>query len=310
MAAPTRMHAMQDDTALHLETRPIHFKKILAATDFSLQARVALRIAARLAKQFQSRLYVLYVKPMQVYEGVFGVQEQELQMLDMERARKELHAYVGRVPEVQAIRYEEMVLCGPATDVIGDIVEKKGIDLVVVGSHGRTGLKKLALGSVAEAVVRSLHRPVLITGPCCGRNHDALRSIVLATDIPAGSLRAVQYATSLASESGAALTIMHVLPAPAEEMQTSGMGTEQSLEKALRELVPHRLDSEKRVKIQIATGNRAEEIVNQARQDGADLIVMGVREHSALADHAPWATLSEVIQRSRCPVLAVQPHLG
>lgn len=296
-----------DSAFPHLETTPIHIKEILAATDLSGPATLALKVGARLARQLQSRFHVLYTVMPQIYAADTTFLSAELQKIETQRAEKQLHLHLTRIPEVRTIRHEEIALCGPPAEMIGAVIEEKGIDLVVMGSHGRGGLSKMVLGSVAEEVLRRGHRPALIVGPRCTRRPRPFRSIVLAVNLPVGSLRAVQYAMSLAQEA-AALTIVHVMSHVATRKETAG--SEEHALRELRQLVPSDPDLAAKVRFEVTAGSPAAEIVSVARRAKASLIVMGAREHSVMAEHAPWATLSEVIRESRCPVLAVQPHIA
>ncbi len=300
----------QARTTLHLETTPLHIKGILVATDLSESATLALKFAARMAKQFHSRLHLLYVVAPQLYIADTATISTELQKVEVERAQEELHEYASRIPEVRTTRHEEIALCGPPTEIILEIAEMKGIDLLVMGSHGRSGLGKMALGSVAEAAIRSMHCPVLVVGPHCARTFRPLKSMMLATDLPLGSLRAAQYAMSLTRDAGATLTVMHVASEQVKEKKNPSLSIGEKIERELRQLVPHDTELRKHVHFKVVTGNPAEEIVRGAKRRRADLIVMGARERSILADHAPWAILSHVIRESPCPVLAVQPHIA
>lgn len=309
MATTSSPHELREEGSPHLEPTPMHIKSILAATDFSDQATLALKGAARLAKLFRSKLHVLYAEPPQVYTPGFDIQVPAMQEFDLDRARKQLHAYANKIPELRSVKHEEIVLYEPATEAIDSLVRAKEIDLVVMGSHGRSGLGKMVLGSVAEAAIRRLHCPVLVVGPLCARRYPPSKSVLLATDLPDASLRAAQYATSIAREFGAALTLVHVLPERVEAMGSSGASIEHGVAEALRRLVPRDAGLKKRLQFEIAMGEPAEEIVRVAEHGKAGLIVMGINERSVLADHAPWATLSGVIGKARCPVLAVAPHL-
>ena len=128
-------------------------------------------------------------------------------------------------------------------------------------SSGRCRLGKMMPGSVAEAVIRRLHCPVLALGPHCTRRPDPLNPMVLATELPVGSLRAVQYAMSLAWEAGAPLTIVHVLPERDEEMGYARVSVKDKVAEVLRQLVPHEPELKKHAHFEIATGKPAEEIV-------------------------------------------------
>ena len=258
MATTSSPHELREEGSPHLESTPMHIKAILAATDFSDQATLALKGAARLAKLFRSKLHVLYAEPPQVYTPGFDIQVPAMQEFDLDRARKQLHAYANKIPELRSIKHEEIVLYEPATEAIDSLVRAKEIDLVVMGSHGRSGLGKMVLGSVAEAAIRRLHCPVLVVGPLCARRYGPSKSIILAADLFAGSSRAAQYAVFLARESGATLTVIHVVPDCGEEPGWSKGNNGQSVAKKLRQLVPHDAGLKGRIHFETLIGVPAE----------------------------------------------------
>ena len=231
-----------------------------------------------------------------------------LQEIDIEQAQAGLHKYLAEVAEVQTVKYEEIVVGELLMDALSDAVATKGIDLVIMGSQGRGGIGKIMLGSNAEAAVRHLRCPVLIVGPNSLLGHSALKSIVLATNLPAESLRAVQYAMSITKALGISACLIHVLP-KANRSEAAIEVAKTAASTQLQQLVPADPDIARNVHIEVAVGNAAEQIVANAIAREAGLIVMGVHEHGVLADHAPWATLSEVIQAAHCPVLAIRPHI-
>jgi nucleotide-binding universal stress UspA family protein len=114
---------------------------------------------------------------------------------------------------------------------------------------------------------------------------------------------------SIAQASGAAATLLHVLPKEASQQKDLIEREKEEARRLLRQLIPMDPLVRKQVRFEVAAGDRAEQIVRIATACKAGLIVMGVHEHSVLADHAPWTTLSEVIRAAHCPVLAVRPHL-
>src|SRR5271166_5719085 len=300
----------QESITPRLETSPVHVKGILAATDFSEQATLALKFAARLARRLHSRLHVLYNVTPQLYVADTAILSAELLRVEVERREHQLNEYASKIPEVRTMRHEEIALCGSTIDQISAVAEMKGIDLVVMGSHGRGGLKKMVLGSVAEAAISRLHCPVLVVGPRCTRRFGPLKSMAFATDLRADSLRAAQYAMSIARQSQSALTVVHVVPMHIGGMDMPDMDIHKHVAKELRQLIPRDPELERHVDFEIAAGNTANEILRIAKQSKAGLIVMGAHEHSALADHDPWSTLSAVIRESHCPVLAVQSHFA
>lgn len=308
MKANPIAHKTEQSALPHLETTPIQIKTILAATDFSEPATAALKVAAQMAKLFHSRLQVAYAVMPELYMADTTELTSELQKIDVERGQQQLHEYIRKVPAVRSFLHQEIALCGAPTDVITTLVETEGIDLVVMGSHGRSGAGKIVLGSVTESAIRRTHCPVLVIGPHCEAHSRPLKSIVLATNLPAVSLRAAQYATSLTQQFGGTLTVVHVLQEHAVEGTTSGATEERLVQKDLRELAPNDPEFRKHVHFQVRSGNAAKEIQRIAKHSKAGLIVMGAHEHTALADHAPWAVLSQVIREARCPVMAIQPH--
>jgi nucleotide-binding universal stress UspA family protein len=274
---------------------------LLVATDFSEQATLAVKIAVPLARQLGTRLHMLHiVSPLTHAPGGAGITP-ALREIDLRSAENRLRRYTARIPEARALGPEEIVLCGSVAEAIPAVVESKGIDLVAMGSHGRSGVGRHVFGSHAEHAVRHLHCPVLVAGPGCYSDFEALHSIVFATNLSAASSRPARYAASLAAAAGATLTLMHVLPYDPQEKAAS---REQAKNIAIEQLLL--LASGALSRFEVAFGGPAEQILQAADRQEADLIVMGVNEHGVMADHAPWATLSEVIRHARCPVLAVR----
>ena len=125
----------------------------------------------------------------------------------------------------------------------------------MLGSHGRHGLAKLALGSVAEWAIRRLEYPVLVTGPMCDKTFRPIRSIVLATDFSQEALRSVQYASSLAQDYNATLTVMNVLsPRGTPEEQSRN---ELKRMRKLRELLPSGCGERVHLQYQVRSGDIA-----------------------------------------------------
>ncbi|HTV05922.1 MAG TPA: universal stress protein [Acidobacteriaceae bacterium] len=288
----------------HLESSPIHIKDILVATDFSAQATEAAIVAADLAKALDARLHVLHAVPLQVYAADSTL---VLQRVEVEGGRKALRDYAAKIPQLKTTKHEEIVLSATPQDAISMVVKEKNVGLVVVGSHGRVGLKKVVLGSVAESAMRHLHCPVLVVGPQCEQRRSQLKSVLFAADLLYSSLRPAQYAVSIARDTGASLTIAHVFPA--SDSRSADSAYRDRATQTLRQLAPQGLYQEKRIHIETATGAPGEELLAMAARANVSLIVMGVHDHGMIADHAPWATISQVIHSARCPVLAVQAHI-
>jgi nucleotide-binding universal stress UspA family protein len=285
----------------------LRFRSILAATDYSPASTTAVKLAARLAKEFHARLYVLHAAEPDLYAGNMGGEPlPELQLMNLQRERENLHQYAEHIPDLRTVKHKEIVFLGSPGDAIQSAGEANGADLLVLGSHGRHGLAKLALGSVAEWAIRRLKYPVLVAGPMCDKNFRPIRSIVLATDFSQEALRSVQYAGSLAQEYNATLTVMNVLShASTTEEQPQN---ELSAMKKLRELLPGDCGEWCTLQYQVRSGDIAAAVMDVAQENKANLIVLGARHRSALADHAPRNKLSAIIRGAHCPILVVPAH--
>ncbi len=285
----------------------LRFQSILVATDYSPASTTAVKFAARLAKEFHARLYVLHaVEPDLYASNIGGGPVPELELMNLQAERENLHKYAERIADLRTVKHKEIAFLGSPSDAIQSASQANNIDLLVLGSHGRHGLAKLALGSVAEWAIRRLGYPVLVTGPMCVKNFRPIRSIVLATDFSQEALRSVQYASSLGQDYNATLTVMNVLShASTPEEQSRN---ELSAMIKLRELLPSGCGDECTLQYQVRSGDIAPAIIDAAREGNASLIVLGARHRSALADHAPRNKLSAIIRSARCPVLVVPAH--
>jgi nucleotide-binding universal stress UspA family protein len=284
----------------------LRFRSILVATDYSQASATAVKLAARLAKEFHSHLNVLHAVEPDLPAADMAGPSPELQLANLQFDREILHEYAGHMPDLRTVRHKEIIFLGSPSDAIQSAAQANNIDLLVVGSHGRRGLAKLALGSVAEWAIRRLEYPVLVTGPMCEKTFRPIRSIVLATDFSGEASRSIQYAGSLAQDYNARLTVIHALSPTStpEEQQNVELRT---LGK-LRELLPSDVGECCTMQYQVKTGDIAAAVIGTAQENKANLIVLRARRRSTLADHLPRTKLSAIIRGARCPVLVVPAH--
>jgi universal stress protein A len=280
----------------------LRFRSILVATDCTPASQVAVRLAARMAKEFHARLSVVHSILPELYGvGVCGPVP-ELALADLQNARENLHRYVEHIPELRTVKHKEVVFLGSPNEAIQSVAESNGVDLLVLGSHGRHGLAKLTLGSVAEWAIGSLTYPVLVAGPMCDRNLRPIRSIVLATDL-SQALSPAAYASSLAQDYNARLTVLSVLP---HVRPTDDQGQiKSSIPEKLQQLVPSDCTEQCTLNFEVETGDVAPAILHSAQINKANLIVLGAKHRAPLADHVPRTKLSAIIRGSHCPVLVV-----
>ncbi len=284
----------------------LRFRSILVATDCSPASATAVKLAARLAKEFHARLYVLHAIIPELYAVNLRGPVPELELMDLRTAHENLHKYAERIAELRTVKHKEIVFLGAPGDAIKAAGENNGIDLLVLGSHGRYGLAKLALGSVAEWAIGRLNYPVLVAGPMCEKSPRPIRSIVLATDLSQQALRPAQYAGSIAQDCNAQLTVIHVLAqADATDEQSRA---ERSTMGKLHQLMRSDCGEWCSLEFEVRTGDIAPSVLQAARESKANLIVLGAKHRAPLADHRLQTKTSAMIRGSHCPLLVVPTH--
>lgn len=200
---------------------------------------------------------------------------------------------------------------GPLWHVLEKVIQEREIDLIVLGTHGRRGLKKLVLGSVAEEVFRRARCPVMTIGPHTlveGAAEGRIGTILYAVDSEEGTKESLPYALGLARKHQAKLVLLHVLPPmeeiPPAEIEFMAAGTRQQL----LNLIPPVTELACPPEPIVVFGAAADEVLRVAQQQQAELIVMAVRRVglSLAAAHLPWATAHRVVCEAPCPVLTIR----
>ncbi len=293
---------------LAIETK-LKLKNILFATDFSPASNTAVPYATRLAEVFGAKLWALHVSPPAVNPMTSpntwaGLQESAAKRKEEQR-QKLLETFPSLAPEILIVEGD---LC---SSFLATILENK-IDLVVMGTHGRTGVSKLLLGSVAEEIFRTAPCPVLTVGPQLAsesRRNVAISRILLATDFGPASEPAAAHAVGLAGECKACLTVLHV----EDELKASNFDRWATIEasalRRLEDLVPLEAVSRCVPDYVVERGEPAERILEVAARQSSNLIVLGIRPSATArgtATHLPFATAHKVVSKAACPVLTVR----
>ncbi|REK09951.1 MAG: universal stress protein [Planctomycetota bacterium] len=135
----------------------MNYKKILFATDFSPASETALQYATSLARDSGALLVIAHVEEMPMpYAGG------EMYFAQPEYPNPEVKKLLDAVvPPDKSVQYEHRLVMGTAADDIVRVADEEGADLIVIGTHGRTGLMRVLMGSVAESVMRLATCPVL-----------------------------------------------------------------------------------------------------------------------------------------------------
>lgn len=289
---------------------------VLVATDFSPASDEALVEADRFARALGGPLVVLHVMPVTTGVNILFPQAVEPESLGAAALEERIlvaltervAAKTGRSGQDVALRLET----GAVDATIVRIAEELGAGLVVVGSHGAGGLGRRVLGSVADRVLRHAHCPVLVA-----RWEAAKGKILVATDLSDPSFPAVEAAAHIASRTGAAVTVLHVVerpeskparvwtgeePWPAPEPQ-AGDRLDEATVNALSVFVSR---SGAGADLRVAAGDPAATIVQMAEDLPAELLVVGCHGRTGLERLLVGSVAEKVIRAAPCSVLAVR----
>lgn len=274
--------------------------RVLCPVDFSEFSKHALDHAAALARSYEAALIVLHVTPS-----------------DAEMAANELRAFTADTVEAGP-RVQVIVRTGPPAPVILDCAREVEADLLVLGTHGRSGFERLMLGSVTEKVVLKAGVPVL-TVPRAVRTTpegDVFEHVLCAVDFSEASLRALRYALALVVDVGGYLDLLHVvewmpeasLPIrPDFDVEPFRRSLVSEAKARLDALVPDEMKDRFDLHTRVRWGKPYQEIVAAAREESAELIVMGVQGRGPVNRMVFGSTTQHVVRKAECPVLTVRP---
>jgi nucleotide-binding universal stress UspA family protein len=291
--------------AVQARTR-ITVKNILFATDFSAAADAAAPIAIEIARRYEAKIYGVHVNRFDDYTGVAPNAWAAM----AEAMEKETKEDARRLNEqLQDVEHEVVVGEGNTWGVISNVINQKEIDLIVLGTRGRTGLGKVLLGSVAEQILRQALCPVLTVGPHVNLWSDEyakMREILYATDLTVDFPMAAPYAVSLAQENQAHLVLLHVIEDPKVGDLVKSPEVVDFKQRKLQQLVSEQAGSWCDPTYIVEQGAAAEKILDVAKRRHTDLIVLGARPAKGLATHLNIGTVHKVVSQAQCPVLTVR----
>ena len=299
----------------------ISIKNLLFATDFSEASAAAFPYAVAICHHYGATLHATHVVTENAFVMSSGWADPSLIGAAYESTRNLAQAKMHELATCMAgVPHRTWVCTGEFWDALAEVVAVNRIDFLVSGTHGRTGMSKLLMGSTAEEILRRAHCPVLTVGPRVhgqsgtrGRTANGdfapaeinLQRIVYATNLKPHSLAARYFAFSLAREFQAQLTLLHV-----NEDQASLTRNREllSANRRLQEMLYGEENLQTRPECVVEHGPAADRILETASQQHADLIVLGVRTPGSLPFLATisWASAPKVVAGAHCPVLTVR----
>ncbi len=289
----------------------VGIQNVLIATDFSRYSNTALDFGLQLAKSYQANAYVVFVVPSDefllagpdAYVAAKDAAGRDLQ--DLKAELKRTRSYV------EGKDYHLCLLEGEVPQTILEFAHRTRIDLIVLGTHGRSGLGKALMGSVAERVFRRAQVPVLTLGPHLHRTtlHNAPRSILVAADFTTASTRAARFAAGLSRESKAKLNLVHVVSPKHLQHFPGEAAIKHGIEIRLAELLGDQaegVDYSTRVEV----GQVVPAILQSLAECHSDLLVMGVHRANGPLDRLMFPHAYELVCESPCPVLTLREPMA
>ncbi len=276
------------------------FRRILVPTDLSDFAALALRYAAMMRERAGAELTLLYADetylPIDLLEAPLGYY-----LENAPKSREKLQAKFDEYAKAQiGGKFETVVVQDSPARAILNTAKSIRPDLVVMGTHGRTGVRRALLGSVTENVLHEIDAPLLtITPLLMGARETTISRILCPVNFTYIAREALQQACRFAQLFGAELSVMYVaegLPA----------GKAAEVEAAFRHwLDPQVRDQSRFTRLVVHDGDPAERVLAAAFEQNTDLIVIGA-QHKFFSDDTVIGTTTQRITRfARCPVLTI-----
>jgi nucleotide-binding universal stress UspA family protein len=300
----------------------LEFTRILCPIDFSDASTRALAHAGALAHWYDASLTVLHVVPTfdpVMVRGEFGAPVEfanpltrddvlNAMRLELEAAGVSLDAHLIAAAGDTSIAIVEQALTTKA-------------DLIVIGTHGRRGFKRLLLGSVAETVLHEGPCPVLTVSPhakAASSGVVAFKRILCPIDFSPSALQALDFALDLAKHSAGFVTLLHVVEWLAEDEPRSSRHFNipkfrghvvNDAKQRLRLLVTELSEAWCESEVLIVAGRAHREILQAAEALSTDLIVMGAQGRGGMGLAMFGSTTEQVVRGAACPVLTARSAL-
>lgn len=278
--------------------KPIEPQLILVPTDLSEPAAHALRYASSLGERLGARLLVVhadsFIPPTDftaTTAGVFELSRDAMIVTATDALRKHAEQNVRA-----GVPFDLRVVVGEPLEAILKLVRESGADLVVMGTHGRTGVRRLVLGSVAEAVMRAAPVPVIAVNLTASDSAE-VDKVLCPVDFTPACRDALRQAAVLTTSSGTPLILLRTV-----DDEHADLGVEE------RNLLHHWLPAELADRCEtklISSAHEADRIVETAKSVRAQLIAFGVTGRTP-REPLLGTTAEQVMQRSNCPVLTVK----
>lgn len=324
MEAPKTVSEASRSGGMETPTAPnLRVKSVLVPTDFSEESVKAVQYGSAFAEKFNAQLLLLHVvPPAPVFAGLEAVPL----VADDPKILKDIEgqlALFARNHIPTGVAVTQLVRFGSPFEEVVSIANARNIDLIILSTHGHTGIKRVAFGSTAERIVNRAGCPVLVVRQkereFVGERQSLLdhririSRILAAIDFSDSSRKALQYAVGFAKCFEASIVCVHVLNIPygageagiAVQLETFQKAFHVDAEKKIAALIKETAESVP-TEIIIRAGGPYHEVVKAADERQIDLIVTGTHGRTGVGHFLLGSTAERIVRHAHCPVLVVR----
>ncbi|HAM49741.1 MAG TPA: hypothetical protein DCP92_03260 [Nitrospiraceae bacterium] len=284
------------------------YETILVGFDESLSSKAAVIEASNWVKKHGGKIILVHAVFFNTEEFGFAPEQQEKRFKTGEKACIQT---IDMITSEFGIDAQYLLCEGESPDVIIDVAKGKKADLIVLGTFGRKGLRRLLMGSVISDVIGKSPIDVLVVKTPCNKCTGQYKSILVPFDGSEFSKKAVARACELSKIDGSSITALYVIPQYEEMVEffsTSSIKKRlyQEADKIINAAVS--LASSQGITIQkeIVQGHSADNIIEATKKQNNDLIIIGSHGYSEIDKAIIGSTAERVIANASCPVLVVR----
>jgi len=284
------------------------YRRLLVGYDDSPASRAALLEAAHWVKKHGGELALVHAAFFDTEE--FGIAPEQLEKR-VALGRRLCAAAVESVAAEPGVPARPIICEGEPPDVLLDTADGMDADLIVLGTYGRRGLRRMLMGSVTAQVISKARSDVLVVHRPCQECRGEYRSLLVPYDGSAFSRAALERACELSAADGSRITALYVIPRYEEMvgfLRTEGISARLAEEGAKIVAGAARIAAARGVTVAtaVAEGAAADRVVDAVKQSGFDLVVMGSHGHRGMERALLGSTAERVIVNAPCPVLVVK----
>lgn len=275
-------------------------ENILLPTDLSDDSLPVLPFVGQIARAFGAKIHLCHIHAEVPLAA--GLAAPRLYEAEGKGAAERLAAFRWS-PSLKGLELKLILAAGAIQEEMQKLIAENHIDLVMVGTHGRTGLAKMVLGSVAEEICRVATCPVFSATPATEAvPEDSFKNILFPTNLSEISKKTLPYIALLARKYGSRVTVLHVV-AQGGAKTADGEKHTDSIRRAMAGEFGPSL-AEFQADFNVAFGNTAEAVLRVAREKQAGLIALGIR-NAFRPGILVERTAYRIMAGAHCPVLTV-----